>query len=474
MENQTASKLEQFRHRYDGIADAYRQRALSPQALAAWQQEQLRVVLRHVKEKSPFYSRHLKDINPDAVTLESLHALPFTSKQDLRDQMHNMMSGPLSDAMYYYETTGTTGPATPCPRDARESYASNLQLRYAYEDMIAATFPAGHKPVMGILGPTEVHSFSDTLGSIAQDLGICHAKVWPGSPVIGFDKCIALLRDLKIDIVATSPGQVMTLAKEARRRGLDPLRDFSIKAFMLSGELCTEALASNLHSLWGARAFNSLYGSQEAFVIASTTPQNTLRPHLPNYIIEIVEPETGRYLGSTGHGELVVTCLVDGTKPLIRYRTGDIVTITQDSSKPLFDAFTIQVVGRVRDAVTLNGRAFTAAQIESALLSGVSGCFGYQIVITSNNGEDSIIAKMEIPDLTPEGRRQQIAVIHENMKNQLSCTATVMLVDDLSDHVNLGGWIKWKAARLVDTREQVQDADAELTPVQLLARLNKA
>ncbi|WP_230952096.1 phenylacetate--CoA ligase family protein [Xylella fastidiosa] len=389
--------------------------------------------------------------------------------------MQQILSGSLNDGLYYYETTGTTGVATPCPRDQKESYASNLQLQYAYEDILKEIFPTDHKPILGILGPTEIHSFSDTLGSIALNIGICHAKIWPGSPVIGFDKCLNLIRDLKVEIIATSPGQVMTLAKEAMKRGLDPKKDFHVKVFMLSGELCTPELAENLENLWNAKIYNSLYGSQEAFVIASSTPSGLLRPHLPNYIFELVEPNTDKYLGETGEGELVVTCLVDGLKPLIRYRTGDIVSIKSVANKPFFEKYTIDVVGRVSDSIELNGKHFNAAQIESSLIKSIRGCLGYQILLTrSNNNKDSIVAKLEIPNLSPQERQLLIIKKTKNILECLGCQSTVMIVEDLSDHVNLGGWIKWKAARLVDTR-QINgnlEPEVELSTGQLMERLN--
>ena len=467
-------KLRKFKQLYDPIADAYRQRTLTESALQDWKKEQLKLVVTHVKANSPFYRRHLNSVQIEKLTLDTLHQLPFTTKDDLREQMGQMLSGSLNDGLYYYETTGTTGAATPCPRDEKESYASNLQLQYAYEDVLKDVFPDNHKPILGILGPTEIHSFSDTLGTVAMNIGICHAKIWPGSPVIGFDKCLDLMQELKLEIIATSPGQVMTLAKEALKRGLDPKKDFHVKAFMLSGELCTPELAENLESLWGAKVYNSLYGSQEAFVIASTTPTGSLRPHLTNYIFEVVDPETGEYLGETGDGELVVTCLIDGLKPLIRYRTGDIVSIKTIYNRPLFDRYTIDVVGRVRDSVELNGKHFTAAQIESSLIKNIRGCLGYQILITKSNHEDSIIAKLEIPNIPSKDRKKLIIQASQRISEQLGCSSTVMLVEDLSDSVNLGGWIKWKAARLIDTRFENDIIDSDVNTVQLLERINKA
>lgn len=468
-------ELDAFKDRYAAIDAAYRGGSLTRQALDEWRTQQLRTVLAHVKARSPFYAERLAGCEPANIGSGDLSALPFTTKDDLRQQMYRIMSGSMNDAIFYYETTGTTGAATPCPRDKKESYASNLQLRHAYQDIIERNFPAGHRPVLAVLGPTEAHSFTDTLGAIGYELDLCVAKIWPGSPIIGFDKCLKLLRELSVEVVATAPGQVMTLAKEARKRGLDPRRDFNVKVFMLSGELCTPELTENLNSLWGARAYNSLYGSQEAFVIASATPEDRLRPHLPNYIFEIVDPYSGAYVGPVGRGELVVTCLVDGVKPLIRYRTGDIVELRDNGASNLFNAFEIEVVGRVKDAVELNGAHYTAAQIEAALMQDVRGCYGYQIIIGRNGAADTILAKLEMPELGAAERKAAIQGVQTRIAQKLGCECTAMVVDDLSEHVNMGGWIKWKSARLVDSRESPSDnaEGAELTAASLLARLQQ-
>lgn len=463
-----------FRSRYDAIDEAYRAGTLTRAALDEWREAQLRTVLAHVQAKSPFYARRLAGVDAATARIADLAQLPFTTKDDLRNEMFGIMSGSINDAIFYYETTGTTGAATPCARDKKESYASNRQLLHAYRDVVAANFDDGHKPVIAVLGPTEAHSFTDTLGAIAYDLDLCVAKIWPGSPIIGFDKCLALMRDLDVEVVATAPGQVMTLAKEARKRGLDPRRDFKVKVFMLSGELCTPELAENLESLWGARVYNSLYGSQEAFVIASTTTANTLRPHLPNYLFEVVDPATGAQVGTTGHGELVVTCLVDGVKPLVRYRTGDIVNLRDNGAERLFDAFEVEVVGRVKDAVELNGRQFTAARIEAALMQGVRGCVGYQIVIGRSNDADTIVTKLELSEAGASERKSVMQTVQRNVVDTLGCDCTAMVVDDLSEHVNMGGWIKWKSARLVDGRESLANPEgAELTTAALLSRLSR-
>nr|WP_314584522.1 AMP-binding protein [uncultured Pseudomonas sp.] len=446
-------QLDTYKKRYDTVHNAYWTDVLNDQALADWHQQQLRDVVDHVKCHSPFYARRLAHIDASRLTLADLTALPFTTKEDLREAGFAILSGPLEDAIFYYETTGTTGPATPCPRDRKESYASNRQLAMAYQAVVQKHFP-GHKTVIGIMGPTEVHSFGDTLGDVCAQLDFCNAKLWPHSPVIGWPKALQLLKDLHIGVLASAPGLLLAMAKEAERQGFNPKQDFSLRAFMMSGELCTPALKNNLFSLWGAQAYNSLYGSQEAMIIAACNADDQLMPHRLNYLIEVLDPLTGHSQGATGEGELCVTLLIPGTKPLIRYRTGDLVSIQSRPGYPQSMRHVIKVVGRVKDAVQLNDRAFSAAQIEQALLEGVELCLGYQIVLSRANGRDTVIAKLEMSKFFEGDQARLVLVIKERLRERLGVDATVMVVDDLAEHVNLGSWFSWKEARIVDQRKR--------------------
>jgi phenylacetate-CoA ligase len=447
----SGNTFKDFISRYDEVHRAYWTNTLSEHDLKKWHEERLRKVLLHVNEKSAFYKGHLKDIDISNITLDSLSNLPFTTKDDLRESMLDVLSGDLTDSVYYYETTGTTGPATPCPRDKKESYASNKQLAMAYQAVLEKHF-AGEKTILGIMGPTEVHSFGDTLGDVCAQLDVCNAKIWPHSPVIGYPKTLQLMKDLGVGIVASAPGLLLALAKEAERNGYNPREDFSLRAFMMSGELCTPALKNNLYSLWGAEAFNSLYGSQEAMIIAATNAADQLMPHRLNYIIEVLNPQTGESLGATGEGELCVTMLIDGVKPLIRYRTGDLVSIQTISGNPMAYSQVMKVVGRVKDSMALNGRHFTAGFIEQALLEGVEKCLGYQIVLSNAGGQDTVIAKLEMSRFYDGDRSQLTLLLRERLRERLGVEATIMVVEDLDEHVNLGSWFSWKEARIVDQR----------------------
>lgn len=443
--------FDSFKEKYDEINKSYWDNSLGEIALKRWQEERLQIVLKHVKSKSPFYSRHFKDFDVENINLKSLASLPFTTKDDLRESMLDILSGGLEDSMYYYETTGTTGPSTPCPRDRKESYASNKQLVMSVQAILGKIAP-GEKPVAGLMGPTEVHSFGDTVGDVFGQLDLCTAKIWPHSPVIGYAKALQLMKDLKVGIVCASPGMLMTLASEAERRGYNSREDFTLRGCLMSGEICTPALKNNLYSLWGVEAFNALYGSQEALIIAASNAYDQLMPHRMNYIFEVINPQTDESLGESGDGELCVTMLIDGVKPLIRYRTGDLVSIRLADNLDISSKYVMKVVGRIKDSIFLNGREFSAAYIEQSLLEGVEQCLGYQIILAHHDCEDTITANLQMSKNYVGDRELLTLVIVERLRERLGVESKVMLVQKLGKLANQSGWFSWKDTRIVDQR----------------------
>ncbi|WP_435091608.1 phenylacetate--CoA ligase family protein [Micromonospora aurantiaca (nom. illeg.)] len=431
---------------------AFYDRTLTAEQLGDWRDRQLRRVLDQVGTGSPFYARHLAGIDLSTITPATLDRLPFTTKAHLREEMLDVLSRPLAEAVFFYETTGTTGPATPCPRDGREVVASNAHVTESWASIFRHHF-GDHAPRVGLMGPTEVHSFGDTLGDVARNTGAMNAKIWPYSPVIGFAKALQLMRDLELEVICCTPGVALMLAKAAEHHGYRLREDFAVKLLFVTGEMCTPALAHNLESVWGADVYNILYGSQEAFVIATACRNKRMHLSQTNYLIEVVDPETGASHGPRGTGELTVTMLVDGVKPLIRYRTGDAVVVGASDCDCEMPGDLVQIVGRTLDRIDLGGQRRTAGQIESAVLTGVTGSAGYQVVIDHDPaGGDRLTVRLELlkdlvddPAAVADGVRRRAAAA-------LGVPVEVELSDGLDPIVSTGAFVSWKAARIVDRR----------------------
>lgn len=429
--------------------EKYYARQLTEDDWHEWYESSLRKVVDHVQKKSPFYAERLSGVDAESLILGDLIKLPFTTKDDLRARMLDVLSGDVADAIFFYETTGTTGAATPCPRDGKEIIASNAHVTASWASIFDHHFPK-RRPAIGLMGPTEVHSFGDTLGDVARNVGSCNAKIWPYSPVIGFKKALQLMKELKLEVIVCTPGVCLNLAKAARLHGYDLKEDFSVKLFFLTGEMCTPALAANIDSVWGTTTYNILYGSQEAFVMGTACKNRNMHLSAPNYIVEVLDPDTGESRGTTGTGELCVTNVVAGVKPLVRYRTGDVVRLAESDCDCELPGPRLDVVGRVLDRIELGTGRWLASDIEEAVLDGVAGCLGFQILIDQVEGTDYVTVRLEL--LAGADVGGLASGVEKRFFDRFGVSCRLEFVDEVDQITSTGAFVSWKAARIQDRR----------------------
>ncbi|MFC9897562.1 phenylacetate--CoA ligase family protein [Nocardia sp. NPDC127579] len=434
--------------------------ALSDHDYRVWATDQLRRVLALAQNGSPFYAARLAGIDPATFELSELEQLPFTTKDDLREQMLDMLSRDLDDACFFYETTGTTGPATPCPRDAREVLASNAHLTESWRNIFGRHFP-GRRPRIGAMVPTEVHSSGDTLGDVARNLDSMIVKIWPYSPVIGYKKALELMHRLELDVIFCVPSVAMTLARAAHFYGYDPAKDFAAQVFLVTGELCTPALARQIDQAWNVTTYNALYGAQESLIISSACANGRMHLARPNYIHELRDPETGALSGPYGTGELVVTMLIEGSKPLIRYRTGDVVEIGANDCGCGIVGPLIRINGRIRDQVQLGANRFRAWRLEEAVLRHVEACLGYQVEIERDeHGRDRLRVRLDAVDQpSVAAGRADSERLARLIGAELGVPVGVEWVTELDPVTTTGAFVSWKAAKLKDLRAEPDRED---------------
>ncbi|MGW4381386.1 phenylacetate--CoA ligase family protein [Kitasatospora sp. NPDC004531] len=455
--------IDRFRSAYTDLLERYHAGASTDADWTAWYAERLPAILSYVTARSPFYARHLAGVDPAAVTPQGLAALPFTTKADLRREMHDVLSGPMSEAAVYYETTGTTGPSTPCPRGPLDIFTSDSHVEEAWRRLFAEHF-GDRMPVVGLMGPSELYAFGDTFGEVARRLGTAHAKIWPESPRVGFAKALRLMKELGVEVLVCAPALALSLAKAAEHHGYDLARDFKVKLFLVLGEICTPAFAANVTAIWpGSSIVPVLYGSQEALAIATGCHLGRMHVSRPNYLVEILDPDTGEVRGSTGTGELCLTMLAPGIKPLIRYRTGDLVTVTDDGACPCGrPGQLVEVLGRAADRVDVGTGSFRAAEIETAVLGAVRGALGYQVVIDREaDGAERLTVHLELLSGGGADPEQVRADVAAELRLRLGVDAEVVVTKELDPITATGSFVSWKAARILDNRLDTPDTDRE-------------
>lgn len=406
--------------------------------------EKINKTIEYVRENSKFYKKHLSNVEK-LKNLSDLQEVPFTTKDDLRNNTFNMLSKPLQECAFFYETTGTTGLPTPCPRDYLDVISNNIPISINFSSII------DKEDLVALCVPTELHSSGDTFGDVLKNNQISIIKMWPYSPLVGIKKSIKLLQDLQVTTIISTASMLMTFLKYIKSKNID-INTFSIKKILLTGEILSPAIQKNLEILWNADVYNCLYGSQETLVLATVRDDKKMYTFPYNYIYELIDENTLEVKNYENNevteGELVVSMLNQGAKPLIRYRTGDIVRMTNNSG-----IFTIDILGRVKDKVKINNHELYALDLENILLSDIQNYVSYQIIINNKQNKDIIILRIEPMNIEEKcfSKKEKEGLI-EYFKKMYETELTIELID-LDLITSMGSMVSWKAARLIDSRD---------------------
>lgn len=293
-----------------------------PEAIQAVQTALLREHVAHALAHSPYYRRTLPcgPAEAAALTLDQLAGLPLTAKADLAGGPTDFLAVPQEAIADMVLSSGTTGKMTRMMYSARDldRLAWNERQSFASLGMTAADivmltctldrcFVAGLAYYLGVraLGAATVRSGLGSLDSHVRVMDHIEPTVLVGVPTF-LRKLGAYLKAQGRDPAATAVRKLVCIGEPLRDRTLAPL-----------------ALATDLESLWGARAY-STYASSEivtSFCECEAQQGGHLHPDLA--VVEIVD-EQGRAVPAGTPGEVVVTPMAVEAMPLIRFRTGDV------------------------------------------------------------------------------------------------------------------------------------------------------
>lgn len=431
---------------------------VSLEELNLYQDDKLRKIVKHVAENSSFYREHLKGLTStdiESLTTNGITSLPFTTKDDLRKQGASLASAPLHQSWIYYETTGTTGKPTPCPRNETDSIHNNTPLIIHYRNIFEQY---GSNHVVGVMGPSELHSTGDTFEDVFRSLGYSVVKMWPRSPVVGMKRVMALINELQITALVCTPAVAISIARFIKDSGEEPAAT-SVKLILTVGELTTPSLLRNIGEVWGAKVYSCMYASQESSILAVCAKDSNLYTVPLNNYYEVIDPSSGTgYDVTKGQvvGELVITHLYKGQKPLIRYRTGDMVrsTCMSDGSQKIVP------IGRVRDVLTLNGLAYCAWDLEAALLEKLNGCLDYAIEIDKSEGIDVLNITVEMFN-----KQSDVSLVFRDVKKhieeKISGVEVNLINAETSSVTATSAMVSWKAARIHDLRPAADNSERD-------------
>ena len=281
---------------------------MSRAEIEAIQLKRLKETVRRVYEKVEPYRRKMEEVGikpEDIRTLKDLEKLPFTTKQDMRDNYpYGLFAVPLKKLRRIHASSGTTGKPTVVgytEQDLevwKECVARLAAAAGGTEDDIAQIC-FGYGMFTGALG---LHCGLEKLG----------AAIIPSSTG-NTQKQLMYMKDFGATLLVATPSYAMRIAEVAKEIGIDPKKDLKVKTLVLGSELMTEAMRKELHKVWGEDAkITQNYGMSELMgpgVSGECQELNGMHINEDHFIAEVIDPKTGQVLPAGEKGELVVTCL---------------------------------------------------------------------------------------------------------------------------------------------------------------------
>jgi phenylacetate-CoA ligase len=209
---------------------------------------------------------------------------------------------------------------------------------------------------------------------------------------------IQTMRDLKVTGFIGTPSFLMTLIKRAEAMGYNFQRDFALRKAWFTGEMLPPSIRKSLEEDYRISTAQTYAVTELGGALTYECNQKSGMHFMDEYIIEVVDPETGKQLGTGEVGEIVVTPLLNKTWGLIRYGTGDMSYYTTElcpcgrTSNRL-----VAIVGRAGDAVKVRGMFVVTKQAE-AVFSSFDQILAFQIVVGRKGERDEMTFKIELKD----------------------------------------------------------------------------
>ena len=417
------------------------------------QLEGIQKTVLDVYEHIPFYKKSFDEAGFDPRSVKSLDdvaRIPFVQKQDLRDAYpYGMLAVPLKDVREIHMSSGTTGIATVGAYTEHDlkiwGECFSRAVDYAHGD------------------ENDVMQICYGYGLFTGGLGAHYGSISAGCATIPIsagntERQIRILREMGPTILACTPSYAMHIADTAIEMGLDPARDFSLRAGIHGAEPFSDNFRRDLERKLNYHVLD-VYGLTETMgpgVAIECWEQQGLHIAEDHFYPEIINPETGEVLPDGECGELVITTLDREASPVVRYRTRDITRIIPGECPCGRTHRRIdRIHGRTDDMLIIRGVNVFPSQIEDVMKTFPEMSSWYQIEVdTDRRSLDIVTLKAEpnpnvdldsIADIDRLQKRISAA-----LKAALSVGVKVKLVEPKSIPRSEG-----KAKRIVDLRKEL-------------------
>ena len=413
------------------------------------QGERLSSMVERLYDNVPFYRRRFQEqgIEPgDIKHVCQLKTLPFTTKQDLRDNYpFGLFAVPPSEVVRVHASSGTTGKPTVVGYTRKDI---NI-----WSEVVARTLTGAGA------GKNDVLHIAYGYGLFTGGLGIHYGAEKIGATVIPMSggntqRQLQLMHDLGSTILACTPSYALFLAESMAEANM-PVDSFKLKTGVFGAEPWTEEMRQEIERKLHIKALD-IYGLSEVIgpgVAAECLHQCGLHVYEDHFIPEVIDPETLQVLPYGRVGELVFTCVTKEALPLLRYRTRDLTVLNADRCSCGRTIVRMQkVLGRTDDMLIIRGVNVFPSQIETILLEMSETKPHYQLIVDRVDNLDQLEVWVEVEGQFFSDEIKKLEdlkrKIQHNMESALGISAKVKLVEPKTIERSEG-----KSKRVIDKRK---------------------
>ena len=357
------------------------------------QGKRLHKIVDYVYHNVPFYRDKLQqmDIKPEDITsIDDITKLPFTTKQDLRDNYpFGLQAAPQSEVIRFHASSGTTGNPT--------------IVGYTRRDV--GVWSECMSRCLTAFGVTREDLFSVAYGYglFTGGLGVHYGVENPGAAVLpastgNTEKHVRLIRDLGVTGIACTPSYALYLAETMEKMGVTA-EDIHLRIGAFGAEPWTESMRQEIERRLGLKGYN-IYGLSEIMgpcVSYECEEQDGSHICEDHFFPEVVDPETLEPLPYGQPGELVFTTLTKEGMPLLRYRTRDLCALYNDPCPCGRTAVRMgRILGRSDDMLIIRGINVFPSQVESVILSMPECAPHFLLVVDRVDNLDTLTVQVEV------------------------------------------------------------------------------